>query len=372
MKESGRGSGNGSVLHVAAGREWRGGERQVLLLLDALNRRGVAQTLVTARGSELARRVREAGVNTVEVSWSAGLDPRAWWALRGLIQRYGPPLIHAHDGHALRLASWASGASATTNAPPHRLIATRRVTFPLRRPAAWKQLSAVIAISEAVRVSLVEAGLDPARVHVVPSAISLSSVSQVTDAEIRTAFGWTREAPVALNVAALTAEKGHTLLLDAATLLRDRRPALRWLIAGDGPLRAPLDAEVTRRGLQNVVRLVGHVREVERWIRSATVLVSSSTAEGFGSTLLDALALGTPIVATAVGGVPEVLEGDAGKLVPPGDAAALAAAIDGLLSNPSAISQQVARGREVVRRFDINPVAERTLEVYRSVGLEVG
>lgn len=373
MKESGRGTGKGTVLHVAAGREWRGGERQVLLLLEALAQRGLPQALVTARGSELARRVREAGVDTVEVSWSAGLDPRAWWALRGLVRRARPFLIHAHDGHALRLASWVSGrGNAGRNSRPRPLVATRRVTFPIKHPGAWRQLTAVIAISDAVRVSLMEAGLDPARVQVVPSAISLARVSQVTQAEIRTAFGWAPEVPVALNVAALTAEKGHTLLLDAATLLRDRRPALRWLIAGDGPLRAPLEAEVARRGLQNVVRLAGHVREVERWIRAATVLVSSSAAEGFGSTLLDALALGTPVVATAVGGVPEVLAREAGRLVPPGDAAALAAAVDDLLSNSSAVSEQVARGREAVRRFDINPVAERTLEVYRSVGLEVG
>lgn len=363
MKESGRGPRNGSVLHVAAGREWRGGERQVWLLVEALHKRGVPQALLTARGSELARRALRLGVDTTATSWAAGLDPRAWWTLRMLVRRTRPRVVHAHDGHALRLASW-------TGAPCQ--VATRRVTFPLQHPAAWRRLSAIIAISHAVRVSLLEAGIAPHRVHVVPSAISLASVSRVTKADIRTGFGWSPEVPVALSVAALTPEKGHELLLEAASQLQQHLPTLRWILAGDGPLRARLEGEVVRRGLGDVVRLAGQVRDVEQWIASATVLVSSSVSEGFGSTLLDALAVGTPVVATAVGGVPEVLANGAGTLVAAGDARALAAAVVEIVADTATAAAQVARGRETVRQFDIDPVADRTLEVYRSVGLEVG
>ncbi len=365
MKESGRGPKHGSVLHLAAGREWRGGERQVWLLMTALAERGLRQQLITMRGSELARRAIAASVPVHEVTWNAGLDPRVWWAILQEIRPGAPSLVHAHDGHALRLATWAFGLRGS----PPPLVVTRRVTFPLNHPAAWRRSAAIIAISQAVRVSLLEGGLDPARVHVVPSAISLADVSQVTKTDIRTPFGWEAEVPVALNVAALTEEKGHRDLLEAAAQLQGKQPSLRWIVAGDGPLRAFLEAEVQRRGLSVVVRFAGHVREVERWIASATVLVSSSQAEGFGSSLLDALALGTPVVATSVGGVPEVLADGAGVLVD--DAAGLADGVDTVLRRPDDTARRIARGRVAVQRFDVNPVAERTLAVYRSVGMEV-
>ena len=105
------------VLHLASGREWRGGERQVWFLMRELARHPVDQALLTCRGSELASRVRATGARVIEVDWGMGLDPRA---LYGIIceRRASPALVHAHDGHALRLALW-SGANPA--------VATRRV-----------------------------------------------------------------------------------------------------------------------------------------------------------------------------------------------------------------------------------------------------
>ncbi|HEX5634712.1 MAG TPA: glycosyltransferase [Gemmatimonadales bacterium] len=352
----------GRVVHVAAGREWRGGERQVWLLARELARLGVPQVLVTARDSVLARRAREAGVDVVEAGWSIGLDPRA--LLTTISQtRALPATIHAHDPHALRLALLARPAGAP-------LVATRRVTFAVRAGGTWTRADRVIAISEAVARALVAGGVARERIAVIPSAVPVAEIARATPGGWRARLHLPADAPLLVNVAALTPEKGHEVLLESAARLRATHPAARWLVAGDGPLRGTLAASARRLGLADVVRWLGHVDDVAGLLADADVVVSASTAEGLGSTLLDAMALARPIVAAAAGGVPEVLAEGAGLLVPPGAADALARAVSRVLAEPElAAALRAAAGRRAAA-FGVERMAERTVEVYRSVSME--
>jgi len=161
------------VLHVDSGRVYRGGQNQVRLLARALAREpDVQQHLVTQRGSELARRVAAAGIPVLEVSWTIGLDPRAWWRLFLLAREWRADVIHAHDGHALGLAL---AARRWLDAQP-RIVATRRVVFPVRRRSALFRADYIVAISAAVQTGLVAAGVSPARIGVVPSGIDPDEV----------------------------------------------------------------------------------------------------------------------------------------------------------------------------------------------------
>ena len=130
------------IVHLASGREWRGGQNQVLLLARALANRPaeVEQIVVTGRGSLLAERLVAAGVPVREVGWNVGLAPGA---LLGAVAeaRRGPALFHAHDAHALTLAG---AAAALTRSP---FVATRRVDFHLRRSGFWARADRIIAIS---------------------------------------------------------------------------------------------------------------------------------------------------------------------------------------------------------------------------------
>ncbi|MFL5403135.1 MAG: glycosyltransferase, partial [Gemmatimonadales bacterium] len=154
------------IVHVASGREWRGGQRQVWLLARELGRQGVDQVVVTGRDTELSRRLNAAGVPVCPAAWHAGLDPRVLPPIIRELRRR-PAIVHAHDAHALTLADIGS---RLTGAP---LIATRRVTFPIRRPGLWKRAAHAIAVSEAVIQSLEAAGVSRARVSLVPDAIDL-------------------------------------------------------------------------------------------------------------------------------------------------------------------------------------------------------
>ncbi|MGH7548714.1 MAG: glycosyltransferase [Gemmatimonadales bacterium] len=350
------------VLHVDSGREYRGGQNQVRLLARALARESdVEQRLVTKRGSELARRAAATGVAVREAPWGIGLDPRAWWRLRREAAAFRPQIIHAHDAHALRLTTWAGGwldANTGTAAPP-RLVATRRVVFPVRRRGPLCRADAVVAISEAVQTTLVAAGVPPAEITVVPSGIDPDEVRAAAAAPfgLRARLGLPDRATVAANVAALEPAKDQATLIRAAGRARALRPDLRWVIAGAGPERGRLEALVRALGLADRVHLLGHVEQVDALIRESDVLVVSSREEGLGSVVLHALALGTPVVATRGGGLPEIVP--APWLAPVGDAEALAGKVVQALDHPAPVL--------LPPQFTASAMARGVLAVYRSL-----
>jgi glycosyltransferase involved in cell wall biosynthesis len=285
-----------------------------------------------------------------------GLDPRALYAII-CERRASPALVHAHDGHALRLALW-SGANPA--------VATRRVVFPVRAGGPWTKVTHVIAISGAVRSALEHGGVPRDHISVIPDGVPVSEIAAATPSHVREARAWPVDAPLIACVAAFTPEKGHHTLLEAAILLAARMPEVRWALAGDGPQRARLEQHAADAGLAHQIAFLGHIDYVDRLIAEASVVVSAATSEGLGSTLLDAMALGRPIVATAVGGVPELLASGSGVLVPNGDAAALAREIEHLLRNPALAGTMAAAGRRAVQAYDVRGMAERTIGVYRS------
>ncbi len=347
------------VVHVASGREWRGGQRQVWLLAQALRRLGVEQVVVTGAGTELARRLRSSGVPIRPVTWKAGLDPRVLPAILREVRRT-PSVLHAHDAHALTLA----GVCARLTGTP--LVVTRRVDFDLRRPGYWARADRVIAISSAVAEVLVANGIDRKRITVIHSGISVESTRAVERLGIRDRLGVAADALVAANVAALVPHKDHATLLGAAAHLARRHPDLHWVVAGEGELRAALETQINQLGLRNRVHLMGHIDTPERLIADADVFVMSSRQEGLGTSVLEAMALGTPIASTAAGGLPEMLGEGAGLMVAPGDSAGLADAVSRVLEDPKLRNNLVDHARTTVLQFTDRRMADEVRSVYRS------
>jgi glycosyltransferase involved in cell wall biosynthesis len=347
------------VVHVASGREWRGGQRQVWLLARELQNCGVDQVVVTSSGSELARRLAAGGVRVRPTRWRAGLDPRVIWPILQELRRR-PALLHAHDAHALTLAGICS---TLTGAP---LVATRRVDFHLRHRGYWSRADRLIAISRAVADVLVSDGILPERIVVVHSGISLDATRRTTRLRIRERLNLPSDTRIAANVAALVPHKNHASLVNAAGVLVSRYPDLHWVIAGEGQLRKQLESQIKSLRLSGRVHLIGHIDAPERLIADADVFVMSSREEGLGTTVLEAMALGIPIASTTAGGLPELLSRGAGLLVHPGDPAALADAVGRILEDSELARRLAARAREEVLRFTDRRMAEEVRSVYRS------
>ena len=347
------------VVHVDSGREYRGGQDQVRLLARELaGAPDVEQRVVTRRGGELARRVAAHGIAVWDVPWRPSLDPRALWGLARAVRVFAPHIVHAHDSHALQLAAWARRLARGRPGAPV-LVATRRVDFHVRRRSVWFRVDRVIAISEAVKMVLVGDGLSARDISVVPSGVDPDEVTRAAarGLDIRGRLGLAPGTPLAVNVAALVPHKDQRTLIRAAAAARAVRPDLHWAVAGAGELRGVLAAEIARLGLGDRVHLLGHVPEADALIREADVFVMSSKEEGLGSVVLHALVLGTPVVATRGGGLPEVVPSDA--LVPVGDAAALACRVVAALERPTPAALPLAFTAAVTTRA--------VLAVYRSL-----
>jgi len=322
-----------------------------LLCRELAREPSVEQLLVTKRGSELARRAAADGTAVSETSWGWGLDPRVWFRLNLAVSTFKPDIVHAHDSHALWMARHAVGDA--------RLVATRRVDFHLGRFSGWRRTDRVIAISGAVKEVLAADGVPATEITVIPSGIDPDEVRRaaVEPARIRALLRLASHTPLAVNVAALVDHKDQRTLIRAAQHARAARPDLHWAIAGEGELRGSLEAEITRLGLADRVHLLGYVDRADALIREADVFVMSSKEEGLGSVILNALALGKPIVATAAGGIPEMLPGAA--LVPVGDAAALAGKVVQALDHPSPFP--------LPAQFTASAMAQGVLALYRSL-----
>jgi glycosyltransferase involved in cell wall biosynthesis len=358
------------ILHLDSERTWRGGERQVLFLMRRQRSAGDEPHLAAPRASALFARGTAEGFPTHDVAMRGTWDLASIFAIAGLHRRLRPDVVHWHAARAHAL-----GALAGRLAPGPATILSRRVDFPVRRSIGSRFLyalpvGAIAAISEGVRDALVASGVDPARVRVVRSGIDLEPyAAPAGDRDsLRAALGMAPDEIVALQVAALAPHKAQSDLLEAAADATRREPRLRVWIAGEGPLRAPLEAQHRALGLGTKVRFLGFRDDVAPLLRAADFFVVSSYLEGMGTATLDAMASGLAVVATRVGGIPEiVIDGATGLLVPARDPRALADALVRVAGDAPLRTRLGAAGKEHVRAFSADRTAEETRHLYEEV-----
>jgi len=350
------------VLHVDPERGWGGGEVQVVSLVRELGRRGHRSRLAADPGGPLVAAAAAAGATVVPLPIANGFDVVAALRLRRLVA--GHDVVHLHTARAHALAPACRGLGA-------RLVVTRRMDYvPRGGPyARWlynRAVDVVIAISDGVRAALLQAGVEPSRIRVVPSGIDPAAVTAAPGAgqTLRRAWGVGDDEVVVLVLGVLERRKGHAILLEAARRLGPTRPAVRWVFCGEGGEREALVAAA--RPLGDRVVFAGFQREVAACLAAADVVALPSLREGLGVAALEAMAAARPVVASRVGGLGEVvLPGETGLLVPPGDAAALADALRALIADAGGRERFGAAGRaRVLARYTAERMAEGTLACY--------
>lgn len=357
------------VLHVDSERPWRGGERQVLELMRRQRRRNDEPHLAAPADSAIYARVLEEKFPVHAVAMRGTWDLAAAFALARLHRRVRPDVVHWHAARAHAL-----GAIAGLLAPGPARILSRRVDFLVRRSVGSRILyalpvDAIAAISEGVRDALIRSGVDSARIRVVPSGIDLAPFEQPFDrAALRARLGVGAGDVLALQVAALAPHKSQTTLLQAMASIRSRHPNLRVWIAGEGPLRDALAREHASLGLGESVRFLGFREDVTDLLRAADLFVISSYLEGLGTSILDAMAAGLPVVGTRVGGIPEaVVDGETGVLAPPSDPRALGDALAALAGDPERRARLGEAGRRRARLFSADRTEALTRALYEEV-----
>ena len=362
-------------LHIDTARTWRGGQNQVLLTVNGLRAIGQRAALVAHPDGELRRRAAE-GLELIPLAPRTEMDLSAAWRLSRVVRQLNPDVVHAHDAHGVAMASLALsfGASSTksggTAGRAPALIASRRVDFHLKGNSfsRWKhrQVDCYIAASEAIRRMLVIDGVPADRTVTVHEGIDVEHVVAAPRVNVHEAFWLPHHAPLVGNVAALEPHKGQRHLIEAANLVVREIPDARFVILGEGALRAQLEHHVREHRLEKHVLLPGFRTDVLGCIKGFDLFAMSSVTEGLGTSLLDAMACSRPIVATRAGGIPEIVEdGVNGSLVAPRDHAAMARAIVDLLRDEPRRRRMGEAGFALVReRFTVERMMTETVAVY--------
>ena len=356
------------VLHVDSELPWRGGQNQVLLLMRRQRARGDDPQLAAPGRGALAARAAAEGFPVHPVGMRGTWDIPAVLALARVMRRIRPDVVHWHAARA-----HAIGAMAALLAPHPARVLSRRVQLPVRRSPGSRLLYAlridrIAAISSAVRDALVQSGINARKIDVVPSGIDPAPARDAARrAELRAGLGCSEEEVVGINVSALAAGKGHHDLMRGAAIALLRAPRLRLWIAGEGPLEEALRAERRSLGLEQEVQLLGFRADIMSLLHGADFFCLPTLHEGLGSSILEAMSAGLPVIATRVGGIPEIVEdGRTGILVRPSDPGALADAMVEMATRPELREAMGARGASRADGFSADRTAEATYEVYRS------
>jgi glycosyltransferase involved in cell wall biosynthesis len=286
---------------------------------------------------------------------------RAALALRRALRELRPELIHAHNPRvtaAVRLARRLAGMPAVP------ILATFHAGAPERDRAAARVLAGVervACVSVAVRDDLVEEGLDPGRVVVVRNGTAAAREPPPERREALKSELGLSDGPVIVAVGRLAPEKAHSRYLDAIALAAPELPDARFLLVGDGPLRAALERQARELGLAGRLLLTGSRPDARDLIAISDLLVLPSDREGLPVVALEGLAAGVPLLSTALPGVDELVRAGAARVVP-ADAEALAGELVALMRDPGGRAEMGARARELhADEFSM----ERMVEEYR-------
>ncbi len=356
------------VVHLDLGSTWRGGQQQVVLLHRELRSMGWDSVVLAPERSRLADRCRREGLPL------RGLPPGSPYRPACLVRVWRQVgttgILHAHDSRAAALA-----AVVRRMRPRTRFVCHRRVSYPLGRsvPSRWKyrQADGWVAVSEEIAAGL-RREVPPSRpVATAHSALDEERVALALAGddrrELLREFGLRADAPVVGCCGALSPQKGHRVLLEAAPSVVAENPDAVFLVVGEGALRGELERRVRELDLGGHFRFTGFRGDALELTRLFTVaVVPSVDGEGSSAAVKEAMALGVPVVVSDLAGNLEVAAG-ACLSVPRGDPASLARAVRGLLSDPGRRAALAAAGRARAAAFTAGSMAEAVAALYLQV-----
>jgi glycosyltransferase involved in cell wall biosynthesis len=356
-----------NVLHIDEQRGWRGGEQQAAYLIRGLAKRGWRNVIAGRPGSRFLTDDHGGAVlERIAAPFLSEVDPYTIWLLSRAIKRHDIDIVHAHTSHA-HFAACAVGRFSGRV----KIIVSRRVDFAPRSGAfnRWKYSwpDRIVAISEAIASVMRNYGVPDDRLSVVHSATDSSRFN--LPPLPREELGVPEDAMLLGNVAALVGHKDHATLLEATSIASRDLPKLRVLIAGEGELRPQLEERIGRLGLENIVRLLGQRSDVPRLLRTFDAFALSSEQEGLGTSILDAMVCGLPIVATASGGIPEMVRHEeTGLLSLPHDSSALAVNIVRVFSDRDLALRLAEKARAMVdAQYCVDAMVEGNIRVYEEL-----
>ena len=341
--------------------EPRGSSLYTLRLASHLTEYDFVPTILCESAARIPAKLRR----SLRIREVSGLTSRLWcWsAMRRLVQEWSdepPALVHAQR----RELAWAALECAHRFACPY--VVTAHDILPPEESVSVlpERLAALIAVSPTIERDLVlAAGAPQELVHVIPNGVELPIMPKIPEARPA------QRIPVVGTASALEEVKGLTYFLMAAELILSSGYDVEFVIAGSGPEEETLRHAAQHLDIANRVTFVGHVPEYTQVIETLDVFVIPSLEQGLGTVMLEAMALGKPVVATRVGGIADFfVDNDHALLVPQANHTLLAQKIKFLLDNPSKARKLAVSGEQFVRkRFSVERMTQETAQLYRQI-----
>jgi glycosyltransferase involved in cell wall biosynthesis len=349
------------ILHIDPERHWGGGEAQVFGLLTYLAERGHRSDLLTHPEGQLYQKSQALDVKTLPLVLRNDVDVRSAPKLRRLIRHENYDLVHLHTKRAHGFSMWLPHAW-----PSPKYVVTRRMDYP--ESDTWytrylynRTVNGVVAISDKIVHLLTDAGVKREKIRLIHSGIDPRPF------ETPPAAPFSSDSRLVVGTAAVLEErKGHCHLLEAARRLKAQGLRIKYRLAGDGSLRRCLEEKSGQLGLTAEVEFLGFVSDMPSFMAQIDVFVLPSLFEGLGVSVLEAMAAGKPVIASRVGGLPEVVvDTVTGLLVAPRDAEGLAGAITKLAGNRAMARQMGQQGRERLKgNFTLEQMARKNEAYY--------
>lgn len=338
---------------------------------------------VYARGGEAPKPLLDglasAGLRSEILAESGRFDRAVLPQLHALAERHRPDVIQTHMTKSHFLMRWSGlWRSHPWLAFHHGYTRVDRKMLVYNQFDRWSLRAArqVVTVCQPFVQQLTSRGVPEARITVQHNSVPpYQAPEEAAVEELRNRLGVGKNEFVMLAVGRLSAEKGFADLLEAAALARQNAPEFRLVLVGEGPERAPLEASIARLGLAGRVLLPGHFHRMAPWYALADALVMPSHSEGSPNVLLEAMAAGLPVVATTVGGIPEMAsDGETAFLVAPHQPAGLGQAIARVVSDPAlAAVMGTAAKKRAEERFSTAAHYRSLIRVYeRLIGIEAG
>jgi L-malate glycosyltransferase len=359
------------VLHMSSEKGWRGGERQLAYLLEDLIGRNVRNVLAVKSGSGLEVFSRERRIPFHTIKYSSSVDLFSAFRIHALCSREKIDLIHLHSSKAHGVGALSSFFGSSVP-----MVLSRRVAFSPGRNvfSRWKynhkRIKKILCVSERIKEIMQEYVVDGANCVTIYSGIDLKKFVNVKpDREFLLKefnLGPAREVIVAIG--ALDKSKDHFTFVDTIDQLIAADKPVQGLIVGDGPLALSLETYVRKKGLSEYVKFAGHRTDIGIILASADIFLMTSREEGLGTSLLDAFLTRVPVVATAAGGIPELVRHmETGLLAPVQDPLRLSDNIVRLLSDSLLRKRLVESAYSFVMNFSREETSSKTYKVYQEV-----
>ncbi len=359
------------ILHVSSAKTWRGGEQQISYLFEGLNKKGIDQAIFCIENSELATHAQKKNWPVFTYHKKSSINPSVAKRLKKVCSENGFSIVHLHDSHAHTFGVM-SQALFGLKLP---MVLHRRVDFPISKSflSKWKynhsSIKKIICVSGEIKNILSRDIENTSKISVVHSGIDLERFQTDASQILRHEYQIPTDHFIVANIASIAPHKDYFTFVNTAEILIEKNQSIKFLIiGGDGGEKEAIVNYIARKKLQSYFVLTGFRKDMSKIIKEIDLLLFTSKTEGLGTSILDCLCAGVPIVATKAGGIPEMITHNKnGILASVGDSQALANGVLNLINDKALRDRYALAGQSTAKQFSKENMVQKVGTIYQTI-----